>query len=97
MKFLCLLSAFAVFFVVESQESGWSEWTDKPGEACDDTCGACGGLKQIRTCQTANGCLGANEQIVACNLEVCTFPRPLCCSGYSPEVKDSKRICTEKP
>ncbi|CAD6199224.1 unnamed protein product [Caenorhabditis auriculariae] len=61
-----ILSAFAVFFVVKA--SSWSEWTDKPGSRCNDTCGAYGRVAQVRTCQGGNSkdCQSVSRPVFEC-------------------------------
>ncbi|CAD6199221.1 unnamed protein product [Caenorhabditis auriculariae] len=71
MKFLLsfgLLAAFAVFFAMaKAKQSSWSEWADKPGAICNDTCGGCGRIEQVRTCTggKSKSCKGASEQLAS--------------------------------
>ncbi|CAD6199219.1 unnamed protein product [Caenorhabditis auriculariae] len=104
MKFLLSLvvvSAFAVLFaVVDSQEAGWSAWTDKPGASCNDTCGACGRIEQIRTCEDpdpATNCQGESEQLARCNFDICLFPRHPCCEGTKKaiDLENKLFVCQE--
>ncbi|CAD6199228.1 unnamed protein product [Caenorhabditis auriculariae] len=96
MKLLSFLVSIVIFsVVVNSHNSGWSEWADKPGARCNDTCGACGSIRQVRTCLGGNSkhCQGTRERLARCNFDYCLYPRQTCCAGSEKAIVTRKFQC----
>ncbi|KAL6722489.1 hypothetical protein Aduo_017610 [Ancylostoma duodenale] len=76
----------------------WSEWT--VGTVCSDDCGFCGKFNRTRQCSNAAGCPAptcvgdsSDQNTPPCDTgDVCTFPKPSCCSGTKAVDMDAKRF-----
>ncbi|KAE9416583.1 hypothetical protein Angca_000754 [Angiostrongylus cantonensis] len=76
------------------ERSRWTEW--KEWSNCTDFCGACGTRQRFRECSTTEPecrCNGTSSETEVCNKEVCKYPRPTCCSGYTPSSFAGRFYC----
>uniref|UniRef100_A0A0K0EXC9 Scaffoldin n=1 Tax=Strongyloides venezuelensis TaxID=75913 RepID=A0A0K0EXC9_STRVS len=79
------------------EEGQWSEWSSG---TCTDTCGMCGIIKKERTClTTSQGCDCTGNNVLnttqTCGELVCSYPRSLCCEGYSRKIVNKKFVCAK--
>uniref|UniRef100_A0AC35UDM1 TSP1_spondin domain-containing protein n=1 Tax=Rhabditophanes sp. KR3021 TaxID=114890 RepID=A0AC35UDM1_9BILA len=73
-------------------------WTEWGSSYCTDTCGMCGKNTRKRTCTTLESgcpCTGSDtEATTACGTVVCTFPRAVCCTGFTRKIVGKQFICS---